>query len=70
MKIASMMPPGDWGARFDGSKSLQPLVCWALVEVEGGNEIKGMVAAEYQQILPCDCFDAFLCYEPKVLPND
>lgn len=63
-QVISMLPPGEWAAKFDGSTYQVPLVCWALVEVEGVTHIKGMVSAEYGKILPCDCFDSFLCYEP------
>ena len=51
--VVSMLPPGNWGARFDGAEGLQALVCWALVETEGKTTIKGMVAAEQHQVLPC-----------------
>jgi len=66
--VVSMLPPGNWGARFEGAEGLQALVCWALVETEGRTTIKGMVAAEQHQVLPCDCFSSFLCYEPTELP--
>ncbi|MCE7508879.1 hypothetical protein [Alloalcanivorax xenomutans] len=62
--IISMTPAGYWGARFDGAEEIVPLVCWALIEAEGETKIKGMVAGEHQQVLPCDCFNEFLCYEP------
>jgi hypothetical protein len=69
-KILSMLPPGEWVARFDGNGKLQPLVCWALVELsDGKTAIKGMISAEYQQIIPCDCFPQFLCYVPTQMPT-
>lgn len=62
--VISMISAGYWGARFDGADKVVPLVCWALIESEGETRIKGMVAAEYQRVLPCDCFNEFLCYVP------
>ena len=67
-KIISMMPPGKWAARFDGHEGLVPMVGWALIERNNSTEIKGMIVAEYGQILPCDCFENFLCYEPTEVP--
>lgn len=69
MTICQLMPPGNWGARFDGSKNLQPLVGWAVVSIDGETKVKGMIAAEYQQVLPADCFEDFLCYEPTEFPE-
>jgi len=44
------------------------MVGWALIERNNSTEIKGMIVAEYGQILPCDCFENFLCYEPTEVP--
>lgn len=69
-KILSMIPSGEWGAKFDGDEKLQPLVCWALLEIsDGQTAIKGMISAEYQQIIPCDSFSQFLCYVPPPIPE-
>lgn len=69
-KIISAIPPGNWGAKFETAHSLMPLVCWAVIEIDDSTtKIVGMIAAEYQQIIPCDFFDAFLCYMPTELPE-